>query len=444
MKRWVISTAWLMILLVVAGCSGADTVEESAELETPQVDESEPKGEVDEAEREVVEEVEPSGIPIEERIDEVVADLERGEEYVVLYSQDGQYRPIEDGRVVLEPRPFQTHVVTTEDVAAMVHISNDPAAKRAVEQGREHHEMLGAPATGMAEHPHNEKRRVMLDEYGSNIWGYSGEATHHFSEVEVRGEVMIGHRTVERVWDTEQDVTTELTDAAGLELYFLEFASLDSEPGEPSEPKRVYAMSFRGESSIESDEVSEPEGSIEEQIERAFDTYEEGDEAMVLFGQHGQHIPVDEGRVVLDTEPFSIYVISSTERLAMVHIDTDPEVKEAVDEGREVPGTAGAPGYVIPDDPYNENGWIQIDSAGLNAWGMPDTDFHHFDNLELRGDRYVGHRKVRKLRELESRQVTPIEEAGGMTLYFVEFQHVEEPNVERRPPGKTYTVEFRQ
>lgn len=174
-------------------------------------------------------------------IDEAVERLD-GQNYILLIAQAGRYAKVTNHTVTLEPRPFEIWMIAAPGVGALVNVSERPMARNAVVRNEPLAEPLGAPDTGMREPPFNQYRNILLDDALSNYWIYEGEDHHHFDEVELRDDLIIGSRSVNEVRDKEREKTRSITELAGRALYVVEF---EHNPTELSPPKRAYTIEFR-------------------------------------------------------------------------------------------------------------------------------------------------------------------------------------------------------
>lgn len=444
-------------LSVVAGCSSSGDIEDDPkEVEAPvdeateahvvDVDVEDKKGEVDDIDEEV---------SLDERIEEEAAALESDDDYAVLISQDGEYLPIEDHRVVVEPRPFEIHVVAAVDSWAAVNIRHDSEVLDDYLAGRPIPEEVGGPGTAMAERPFNESQHIAVEPVSLNIWGYGGEDNHRFDTVEDVGDAVAGTRRVASFFDVPTREATPLEAAGGMELHFLEFGS-SGEDHRP-QPVRGYTLTVAGEheEAVEpiADEAPPTKGEVdrydedvplETRIEDALASLSD-DDYTVLFSQRGEYIPVIDDQVVVAPEPFEIHVVASDDVAALLNVSTDPAAWEAATKSGALPEDdhgirTGQLATALPENPYNPMQRVQLHSIGVNAWGYMQAPEHRFDDLEEREDAFVGTRTVSQFHDVETDDTTTVGNAAGMEFYVVEF-YPEGDDDDHRAPKRAYTLE---
>lgn len=201
------------------------------------------------------------GVDIQERIEEELVRFPlEDREHVVLFSQNGEYRPVANDRVMLLAEPFVLHVIGRTDPTdyLLMNFSTGSTALDLVRDGRSLAEEFpadqhwglypGAGATGMAEYPFNERRAIITDPVGSHAfyWPREQDDPHRFDPdgLEDFNGVFVGRRTVELIDDTP------IAQLSGEALYVIEFGSPD--PVTDSHlPVRAYTIAFV-------DELAEP------------------------------------------------------------------------------------------------------------------------------------------------------------------------------------------
>ncbi len=267
-----LTALFAVALFAAAGCSSSPDVADDPPPAEDMPDELAVEEEADQEEEDA-----PS--LLEQRLEEEAEALASDDDYTILFSQDGEYVPIDDYHVHLQPQPFEIHVVTTGKTPAAVNISTNRDALQAFRARRPFPEDVGAPGSGMAERPRNPGQLIFVDPQGLNVWGYMSETDHRFDDVQEIGERFVGTRNIENLFDPDTQESTSIEAAVGAELHFIEFGVADED--DKREPKRAYTVVFVDEASAEDSEEgleAEDEESGDRRRSRADDEEAEEDE----------------------------------------------------------------------------------------------------------------------------------------------------------------------
>ncbi len=197
-------------------------------------------------------------------------------------------------------------------------------------------------------------------------------------------------------------------------------------------------VSPKGEA--EEDEPHQAATSLEEHLREVASRLESDEDYEVLFSQDGRLIVEEDYRFVVEARPFEIHVVTTVDAPAAVNIYGDSRALEAFRRGDPIPPELGAPGTGMAERPFNEDQQIFIDPQGLNMWVYRDEDDHRFDDVVEVEGRIVGTRRVAECYDPLTGGSTPVEEAAGMELHFMEFGPSGEDGT--REPVGAYTLEI--
>lgn len=162
-------------------------------------------------------------------------------DYVVLFSQNSIYRPVELSRVQLAPRPFDIHLIAFPKTGVGINVQTDPSDLQDVQLLGAPPEPMGSPGTAIAERPFNESRQLFVDSVAMNYLVYQSDSHHRFDEVDRIDDVIAGRRTVAKFHDNETDEIIPLQEAAGMEFHFIELGPAD-DPTNPRIADRAYTL----------------------------------------------------------------------------------------------------------------------------------------------------------------------------------------------------------